>query len=208
MSAGSMILTIAAVLVYCGLLQRVLDRLHLTDRQALMLVGAMLAGTFLPNLRFGPVYINLGGAVVPIGVCVYLFMKADEPQERTRSVVGSLLTALAVYLLSVLLPEEAEQMPLDPLWLYGLTGGIAAWLTGRSRRAAFICGVVGVLLADVATSIVIALQGYQSQLVLGGAGIADATVISGALAVLMCELVGETIERLARTGMERRTSRS
>ncbi len=207
MSAGSMILTIAAVLVYCGLLQRALDRLRLTDRQALMLVGAMLIGTFLPNLRFGPVSINLGGAIIPFGVCVYLFLTADERQERTRSIWGSLLTAVAVYLLSALLPDEAEQMLLDPMWIYGLSGGVIAWLLGRSRRAAFICGVMGMLLADVANSIVITLQGYKSQLYLGGAGIADATVISGALAVFMCELVGETIERFARTRIERRTSR-
>lgn len=205
MSAGMMLLTIAAVLVFCGLLQRVLDRMYLTDRQALLIIGAMLLGTLLPDVSIGPISVNLGGAVIPLAVCGYLFFKADEAVERWRSIIGTLLTAGAVYVLSALLPAEAEVLPLDPMWLYGLCGGVIAWLFGRSRRAAFICGVAGVILADAASALVAGMQGYQTTLVLGGAGIADATVISGVSAVFLCELIGETVERIvrARKGGER-----
>ncbi len=198
MSLGTLLLMIAAVLIFCGLLQRVLDRLHLTDRQALLIIGAMLVGTFLPPVRLGVISVNIGGAVIPAGVCVYLFFCADESPERWRMAWGSLLTGAAVYALSALLPSEAEALLADPLWLYGLCGGLIAWLLGRSRRAAFVCGVLGVLLADIAAGVVTWLQGYQAQLFLGGAGIADATVISGMIAVGACELLGETIERLVR----------
>lgn len=202
MTVGAMLLTIAAVLVFCGLLQRVLDRMHLTDRQALLLIGAMLVGTWLPNLRIGAIAVNIGGALIPLGVCVYLFIKADSPLERWRTALGTVLTGAAVYGLSALLPGEAEALPFDPMWLYGVCGGIVAWVVGRSRRGAFVCGVAGVLLADIVNALVISMQGYQTQLVLGGGGIADAAVISGVIAVLMCELIGETIERFvrARTG--------
>ena len=202
MTVGAMLLTIAAVLVFCGLLQRVLDRMHLTDRQALLLIGAMLVGTWLPNLRIGAIAVNIGGALIPLGVCVYLFIKADSPLERWRTALGTVLTGAAVYGLSALLPGEAEALPFDPMWLYGVCGGIIAWVVGRSRRGAFVCGIAGVLLADIVNALVISMQGYQTQLVLGGGGIADAAVISGVIAVLMCELVGETIERFvrARTG--------
>ncbi len=203
MSAGLMLLMILAVLVFCGLLQRVLDRMHLTDRQALWLIGAMLAGTFLPNLVLGKAAVNLGGFLIPIGVCIHLFIKADELRERWRTVIGSVLTAAAVYALSAFLPAEAEALLVDPLWLYGLTGGAIAWFLGRSRRAAFVCGVAGVALADAVSAIVAWSNGAQTQLVLGGAGIADATVISGVIAVLFCELVGEAIERFVR-GREKR----
>lgn len=198
MSAGTMLLTIAAILVFCGLLQRVLDRMYLTDRQAIFLILAMIAGTLLPNLRLGSVQVNIGGAIIPLGICAYLFAKADEPRERIRTAVGTALTAAGVYALSALLPAEAEALLVDPMWLYGLLGGVLAWVLGRSRRGAFVCGVAGVILADVATGVVAALQGYQVQLVLGGAGIADAAVISGVISVLLCELVGETVERLAK----------
>lgn len=199
MSARTMLLTIVAVLVFCGLLQRVLDRMHLRDRTALMLIGAMLLGTFLPNIPLGPVRLSIGGAVIPLGVCVYLFFKADESMERWRTLLGTALTGGTVYALSLLLPAEAEKLPIEPMLLYGMAGGLVAWLLGRSRRGAFICGVAGVLLADTATAFVNWSRGIQQPLVLGGAGFADASVISGVLAVLLCELVGETVERMVRS---------
>ncbi len=198
MSAGTMLLTIAAILVYCGLLQRVLDRMYLTDRQALLVIGAMIIGTFLPDISLGFVRINLGGAVIPLGICVYLFIRADESKERWRTLLGTVLTAGGVYALSAFLPAEAEALPLDPMWLYGLCGGVLAWLLGRSRRNAFICGVAGLILADLTSGIIALTQGYQVQIILGGGGIADAAVISGVLSVLLCEVLGEAIERIVR----------
>lgn len=198
MSAGTLFLTIAAILVYCGLMQRVLDRMYLTDRQALLIIGAMLIGTFLPNLNIGAVSINLGGAIIPLSICFFLFIKADRFIERIRAIIGTLITAMGVLLLSALLPAEAESILVDPMWLYGLCGGILAWLIGRSRRNAFICGIAGVIFADLITGIYALLQGYQVQIVLGGGGIADAAVISGVASVLLCELLGETIERIVR----------
>ena len=198
MSAGSMILTIAAIFVFSGLLQRVLDRMYMTDRQALLVIGAMLLGTFLPDVKLGMFSIGIGGALIPLAVCVYLFSKADESAEKLHAIAGSLLTAAGVYALSKLLPAEAENLTIDPMWLYGLCGGVLAWLLGRSRRNAFICGVAGVIMADLVTGIVTLLQGYDVEIILGGGGIADAAVISGVLSVLLCELLGEAIERLAR----------
>ncbi|MBP3453205.1 MAG: DUF1614 domain-containing protein [Clostridia bacterium] len=202
MSIGMVVLTVVAVLIFFGVLQRVLDRMHLTDRMALLLVAAMFVGTLLPNVELGMVSVNIGGAVIPLGVCVYLFVKADESKERLRAVIGAVVTGGAVYALSALLPDEPEAMFMDPNLLYGLVGGAVAWLLGRSRRGAFICGVVGVILADVATAVVNWSQGIQQQLVLGGAGIADTVVISGVLAVLLAELVGEVVERMVRRRKE------
>ena len=198
MSAGTLLLTIATILVYCGLMQRVLDRMYLTNRQALLIIGTMLIGTFLPNLNIGAVSINLGGAIIPLGICLFLFFKADKFIERIRAIIGTLITAMCVLLLSAILPAEAESMFVDPMWIYGLCGGVLAWLIGRSRRNAFICGIAGVIVADLITGIFALLQGYQVQIVLGGGGIADAAVISGVVGVLLCELLGETIERIVR----------
>lgn len=202
MSAGTMLLTIAAILVYFGLLQRVLDRMYLSDRQALLIIGAMFIGTLLPNASIGNWQVNIGGAVIPLGICVFLFFKADEVMERLRAIIGAFATAAGVCALSYMLPSEAENMLLDPIWLYGLCGGVLAWLFGRSRRNAFICGVAGVILADIIAGAIALLQGYHVQIVLGGAGIADAAVISGVSSVLLCELLGEVIERIARVGQK------
>ena len=41
MSIGMILLTAAAILVFFGVAQRVLDKLHLTDRMALLLIALM-----------------------------------------------------------------------------------------------------------------------------------------------------------------------
>ena len=204
MSIGNLLLLLAAILVFSGLLQRVLDRMYLTDRQALILIGMMLLGTFVPDIPIGDVYLSIGGAVIPLGICGYLLIRADTDMERVRCLIGTIITAAAIYLISKLLPSEAEEMWMDPMWLYGPVGGIVAWLLGRSRRGAFVCGVAGTLLADIASGIVASLQGYEIEVHLGGGGIGDASVISSVIAVLLCETIGEIIERLSRPKREER----
>lgn len=202
MSIGMVLLTVTAILVFFGVAQRVLDKLYLSDRAALVLIALMFFGTLLPSLRFGNVQISLGGAVIPLGVCIYLLIRAGTAKERIRAVVGALITGGIIYALSALMPDEPEAIIVDPIYLYGLTGGLVAYILGRSRRGAFICGVLGVMLADTAVAVVNWTKGIDQTLLLGGAGVFDAIVISGILGVLLCELIGEMLERITR-GRER-----
>lgn len=200
MSIGMILLTVTAILVFFGAAQRVLDKLHLTDRMALLLIALMFFGTLIPNISFGNVSVSIGGALIPLGICIYLLVKADTAKERIRALIGAVLTAGAVYALSVFMPDEPEAIVLDPLYAYGLAGGLIAYLLGRSRRGAFICGVLGVMLADIAVAVINWNQGVDQALVLGGAGVFDASVISGLIGVLLAELIGEIMERITRGG--------
>lgn len=198
MAVGLILLSAVSVLVLLGVAQRVLDRMQLSDRAALVIAGAIFLGGLLPDIRLGNAAVNLGGALVPLGVCVWLLIKTDTNKERYRALAGGALTGLAVYLLGRLLPAEPENMVIDPHYLYGVAGGVIAYLLGRSRRAAFICGVLGVLLADIAVAVINWANGVNAMLVLGGAGAMDTVVISGLLAVLIAEAVGEIRERMSR----------
>ena len=195
MTIGSILLAASAVLVLLGVGQRVLDKMRLSDRAALILIAAMFVGGLIPDIRLGLVRINIGGA---LGVCVYLLVSADEAAERVRGILGALITAGVVYLLSRVMPSEPENIILDPVYACGVAGGIVGYVLGRSRRGAFISGVMGVLLADLITAIVVWAGGVSQPLTLGGAGIFDTAVISGIIAVLLAEIIGETLERAAR----------
>ena len=76
MSLGMILLVVLALLILFGVLQRVLDRMALTDKQALLCVAAIFIGGWLPDLNLGAVTLNWGGAIVPLAVCVYLFFHA------------------------------------------------------------------------------------------------------------------------------------
>jgi len=199
MSIGMVLLTVAAIFVFFGVAQRVLDRMYLTDRMALILIAMMFFGTLLPNLKFGLFEISIGGGLIPLGICAYLLIRAGTNKERIRALLGSVVTGAIVYAVSALiLPDEPEQLPFDPMYLNGIVAGIVAYAFGRSRRGAFICGVLGVMLADITVAILNQMNGVQQTLIIGGAGAFDAMVIAGLLAVVLAEAIGETIERVTR----------
>ena len=202
MSVGMILLAIASVLVLFGVGQRVLDKMQLSDRAALILMAVIFFGGLIPDIRLGMVSVNIGGALAPVCVCVYLLIKADTKKEVARALIGSLLTAGAVYALSFLMPDEPEQIVIDPNYVYGLAGGAVAYILGRSRRAAFICGVLGVLLADTLVAVINWQKGVNQMLYLGSGGAMDVVVLSGLIAVLLAELVGEIMERMARPAHE------
>ena len=196
MTLGMILLVALTLLILFGVLERVLDRMALTDRQAIGCIAAIFIGGWLPNLTLGMVSINIGGALVPFLVCVYLFFHAGTGKEKFRCLAASALTTAAVYAISVFFPADPVTMPFDPMILYGISGGAIAWLLGRSRRSAFVAGVLGVILSDVIVGIINWRSGISQTLNLGGAGALDAVVLSGVTAVLLCELVGEIMERI------------
>ena len=73
-----------------------------------------------------------------------------------------------------------------------------AYVLGRSRRCAFIGGVVGVLLAQTASAVPVWMAGKAQTLSLGGAGAFDSVVVAGFLGVMLAEILGEVIERIVR----------
>ena len=196
MSIGMIVLLVVSLLILFGALQRVLDRMALTDRQAIACVAAIFIGGWLPDISFGLLTVNIGGALVPVTVCVYLFLNAGTAKEKIRAIIASVLTAAAIYAISFFFPADPVAMPFDPMILYGISGGLIAWLLGRSRRSAFIAGVLGVLLADLLSGISLWMRGVDQAVHLGGAGALDAVVLAGVIGVAMCELTGEIMERI------------
>ena len=198
MTVGLILLIVTGLLIAFGAGQRALDRLRLTDAQAYVFIALIIVLGFVPEIPLGRVSVNLGGCLLPLGLSVYLFVKADSAWERWRSIIAALVTGAAVWALMRFLPDEPETMPVEPNWLYGIAAAVAAYVLGRSRRCAFIGGVTGVLLAQTASVIPVWLQGADQTLALGGAGAFDAVVVAGFLGVMLAEIVGEITERIVR----------
>ncbi|MBS4032081.1 MAG: DUF1614 domain-containing protein [Clostridiales bacterium] len=197
---GILSLIAVTALVYLGFLHRVLDRMRLTKMQALIILLAMLVAGFLPNI---PIYaglsVNVGGALVPIAVGFYLIITADEAQEKRRALITAGVVAVLVYLTEKILPLEpgALGFDLDPLFVPAVIAAATAYVLGRSRRAAFVGGVFGVILTDlIAWSENLILYQLHVPIVLGSTGVFGAAVIAGMGAVLIAELAGEILERL------------
>lgn len=196
---GILGLLVVTALVFLGFLHRVLDRMRLTKAQALALLLAMLGAGFLPNIPLGGgLSVNIGGAVIPVAVAVYLVITADKAAEKRRALLTAAVVAVVAYLTEKILPLHGElALDVDPLFVPAIVAAFTAYALGRSRRAAFVGGVFGVILTDVlAWSENMLLYQLHVPIVLGSTGVFGAAVIGGMGAVLLAELLGETMERL------------
>ncbi|TDA67044.1 MAG: DUF1614 domain-containing protein [Clostridia bacterium] len=200
---GLIALVVVSGLIYLGLAHRLLDRLYLSDRAALAVIAAMVIGSFIDvPVVAGPVRVslNVGGALIPLGLAVYILVRAGTAREWGRALLATavtvaVLTSLNLFVLSPD-PWQTGRDFLDPLYVYPLVGGTVAYLAGRSRRAAFIAGTLGVLALDGVDYFRLTRAGIPGVVAVGGAGLFDAVVVSGLLAVLLAEVVGEVRERL------------
>jgi len=168
--------------------------MRLSDRAALVIIGIMLVSTWLPRLSLGMVRFNAGGILVPLGITVYLIGTAGTLKEQLRAGLAIVAVTVSVLLLDWILPQEPGAMFIDPMYAYGLVAGVIGYLAGRSRRSAFIGGMMGVLLADIV--VLIQQIPLTSTYNIGG-GIFDSALIAGVIAVGVAELVGETREFVA-----------
>jgi uncharacterized membrane protein len=200
------VLIIVSALIYFGLAQRVLDRMKLSDKGALIVVAALIAGSFITIPITGgrfPVTMNIGGALVPLGVAIYLMVTAGTTREWFRALAGSVITALAIWGVGTIVQSGLAEPGgrfgyIDSLWMYPLVAGIVGYLAGRSRRGAFISAILGLVLFDLGYYFWLLASGAPAGRVdIGGAGMFDATVVSGIFAVLLAEAVGEIRERMA-----------
>ena len=173
------------ILVFLGAAHRVLDRMRLTDTTAIILLVLLIISHFLPVITITP-YLGLNlGALIPLGIIIYLLVTAEK-HERIRAAVISLATAAVLWLSDQLLPTLPGQIPfdLDPLYIPGIAAGLISYFTTKSRRTAFISAVAAVMLNDLFAAISTSLKTYHAQTIIGGGGIFDA-LINGILASLL-----------------------
>lgn len=199
MSGGMIVLAIVTLLVLMGLGHRVLDRLRLSDKTALAILIAIIISTiFIPNIELTDnISFNIGGFIIPMGLAIYLFVKADTRKEKIRSIIGALVAGIVIYLVQrYVMPAEPENMPIDPNYVYPIIGAIIAYVLGRSRRGAFIAGVVGIVISDLIQLILNSINNIPAPTRFGGAGGVDTTVLTGLLAVIMAEVFGEAREKI------------
>jgi uncharacterized membrane protein len=199
MPVGLIVLIAVSALIFMGLAHRVLDRLRLSDGAALAVIAVIIVGSFMPDIPITDnISVNIGGAIVPVALAVYLFIKAGTAKEKTRAILASLGTGAAVYALGKFLPAGPEDTGqfMDYNYLYAAIGGLTAYLLGRSRRSAFIAGIMGIVLSDLVQGLINWYTGIPGKISFGGAGAFDTTIISGVFAVVLAEIIGEARERM------------
>jgi len=192
---GLILLVAISILIYFGVAHRILDRLRMSDKAALVVIAAIIIGSFIDINITSRVTVNLGG-IIAVGLAVYLLIGAGTNFEKIRAVIAAAITALVLFLAARFLGAEPEQIFVDPIYIYPITAGIVGYLAGRSRRGAFFAAVIGVLAVDVGQYIYLVRTGVRGVVNIGGAGAFDSLILAGLLAVVLAEVIGETLERI------------
>ncbi|HBK69075.1 MAG TPA: hypothetical protein DDZ91_10570 [Firmicutes bacterium] len=198
MSLGVVFLIGVGIVILLGLAQQVLDRLYLNDKQALIVLAAMVVGSFIniPLYRGTPaVSINLGGAIIPLALSIYVLVRAGTSKETWRGIIGAVLVGAIIYGGSKLYNFDIKEGLIEPQYLWGILAGVTAYLIGRSRRLAFIGATVGIILADLAHAVETAIKGLPAPTRIGGAGVLDTLVLAAIISVVLAEVIGESRER-------------
>lgn len=192
---GMIALIVVSILIYFGVAHRVLDRMRLTDKSALAVIAAIIVGSFIDIPLTARITVNVGGFIAVL-LALYVLLGAGTAMEKIRAVVAAAVTALALFIAARYLGAEPEQIFIDPIYLYPLIAGVVGYLAGRSRRGAFFAAVMGVFALDIGQYIYLVSTGVRGTVHVGGAGAFDSLIMSGILAVLLAELIGESLERL------------
>jgi uncharacterized membrane protein len=193
---GVVLLIVVSVLIFLGAAQRVLDRLYLSDRGGLLVVAAMVAGSFLDVPLGGGNSVNVGGALIPVVLAIYVLARAGSGKEWVRSLIGIVITTGILYGVSKMYRFDTKQGLIEPQYLWAIIAGIVAYIAGRSRRLSFIVATLGVVAMDVVRMFELRANRLQVPTRIGGAGIFDTIIIAGLLAVLLAEFIGEGREAL------------
>jgi len=131
-----------------------------------------------------------------VGLAVYVLLGAGTNYEKIRAVVAAAVTGLILFLAARFLGAEPEEIFIDPIYIYPLAAGIVGYIAGRSRRGAFFAAVIGVLALDVSQYVYLVRSGVRGTVNIGGAGAFDSLILAGILAVLLAEVIGESVERV------------
>jgi uncharacterized membrane protein len=127
------------------------------------------------------VAINVGGALIPALLSIYLFFRL---RLRGRMIIGTLVVAVVVHQLAQVVPGVGIAVPilLPPV----LAAGVALILAyHRAPPVAYVSGTMGTLIgADLLNLGRVAHMGAP-MVSIGGAGTFDAVFLTGILAGLL-----------------------
>jgi uncharacterized membrane protein len=144
----------------------------------------------IPHVEYGEsttvIAVNVGGALIPTAVCVYLLFKAPA-QIALYSLIGVVIVALVTH--AVARPVKGVGI-VSPAFVSPIAAAFVALLLSPSSPAivAYVSGVLGTLIgADLSNLNAIPKLGAPMASI-GGAGTFDGVFLSGIVAVLLATL--------------------
>jgi uncharacterized membrane protein len=144
----------------------------------------------IPQLEYGEsttvLAVNVGGALIPTAVSIYLLFKAQAPVVE-YSLLGVVIVAIVTHLIA----RPVKGVGIEtPAFVAPITAAVVALILSPSSAVivAYVAGVLGTLIgADLSNLNAIPKLGAPMASI-GGAGTFDGVFLSGIIAVLLAAL--------------------
>ena len=134
-----------------------------------------------PRITDQVVAINVGGAVIPLLVCLWLLPRAPF----LRTVLATAIVAVVSHLAATIVPGRGVEMP---IWIAPASAALLGLLLTFGRGAAplaYIAGTLGALIGADITNLGALSQLGDGVLSIGGAGVFDGVFLAGIVATLL-----------------------
>jgi uncharacterized membrane protein len=125
--------------------------------------------------------INLGGAVIPVLLSIYLLLRMGGV---IPALVATVLVALLVHHFARIVPSAGIAVP---TFIPGFAAAILAVLLTREQRpvVAYVAGTMGCLVGADVMNLALVARLNAPVAAIGGAGTFDGIFVSGVIAVLL-----------------------
>ncbi len=207
----ALLLVAVFIFIEIGLIQVAYERLGISHRVVSILMLAMILGSYVnlpiaeipaqrivedqivrfwgipyvvPHIIYRDrtvIAINLGGALIPVLVCIYLLLRN---RMFGKIALATAAVSLVVYRFSQVVPGVGIAVP---TLLPGMLAAILAYFIDRRRSPviAYVAGTLGCLLGADIFNLPIIAELRAPIASIGGAGTFDGVFVSGVMAVLL-----------------------
>ncbi|MEO0246373.1 MAG: DUF1614 domain-containing protein [candidate division WOR-3 bacterium] len=135
----------------------------------------------LPDVRETIIAINLGGAIIPLIVSIYILLKCNDP---LRCLIPTLILAFISKSLTKVVPGKGFVMPaLVPPLIATLLGYI--FYPENPAACAYVSGTLGVLIGADLLNLHRVKELHSTFVSIGGAGVFDGIFLTGIISALL-----------------------
>jgi|GEM_PF-5824193 len=177
MPIGLSLLVLLSIFLLFRFGDSICESLQLSHAALLSFCAAWIVSSFVPALMITSVIgVNIALLGVSLFFMFYVLFRTDTFRFAARTISAGLVTGALLLCLTYLVPPQPQGYIYQPYLLYGIIGGVLAFVLSRNTTGVAVSAVMGILLLD--TSIIMLGSNGNAVTVLAGTATLNALMVA------------------------------